>query len=88
MKHAGGAAKIFKYRGKPYPGNELEQKLLLSLRGPVVSCPPSFFLSSEEYFHVRITGNLDYTSTLSRQALLHLIGMEPNCRKRDRRRQH
>ena len=36
ISHAGGAARIFKERGRNKPKNELEAKLLLSLRGPVV----------------------------------------------------
>ena len=89
MKHAGGAAKIFKYRGKTCTGDKLEQKLLLSLRGPVVSCSILFFLfSNEEYFHVNLTGNAGHTISLPRQALFYPLRMEPNCGKRDRRRQH
>jgi hypothetical protein len=37
LKHAGGAAMILKCRGSRAPKNELERKLLMSLRGPVVS---------------------------------------------------
>jgi hypothetical protein len=36
LVHAGGAATILKCRGTRPPKNELEEKLLLSLRGPVV----------------------------------------------------
>ena len=36
IAHAGGAARIFKERGFTRPKNELEAKLMLSLRGPLV----------------------------------------------------
>ncbi|MCJ1398996.1 hypothetical protein MMC11_002198 [Xylographa trunciseda] len=45
MKHAGGAAEIFKHRRSPTSGNTLEQKLLLSLRAAVASLPSSQLLS-------------------------------------------
>ncbi|KAB8336682.1 hypothetical protein FH972_020993 [Carpinus fangiana] len=38
--HSGGAAKILKSRGRNGPKNELEDKLILTLRGPVVSHSP------------------------------------------------
>ena len=76
MKHAGGAAKIFKYRGMPNRGNELEQKLLLSLRGPVVSRPNLRSSSPAGSIDRHLTCSLDNTNTLLQQTLLHPIRME------------
>ena len=72
--HSGGAAQILKSRGSAGPKNEFEQKLMLSLRGPVVR-------SGNQRWQV-LVDNLtlpDHTSHIQQQSDLHERRMEGPC---------
>jgi hypothetical protein len=44
MQHAGGAARILKCRGNRKPKDKFEEKILKTLRGPVVMSFKTYFV--------------------------------------------
>lgn len=63
VQHIGGAAKILKCRGTRPPTNDMEEKILMCLRGPVV-CQVIFTVQPSLFSYPKLSSG--YTGVQSR----------------------